>query len=117
MDSLTETVFQELFATPKNRNCAFEVREVQFENNLPTGKPAIKIAHETILAQGYSKISATKEDHIDYSRIHSDGRIEYRTLRWDPAAKRIAPESISDPHFEDPFPSEIVEGIPIGLQS
>jgi len=115
MDQLTTAVFQELFATPENRTCGPDV-EVKFDGGTPFGTAAIEVAHEAILAQGYSKISATSEDRICYSRLRSDGSIEYRSLRWAPSEKRITPDAITDPHVEDPFPSSVIEGFPIGIE-
>jgi hypothetical protein len=117
MDTLTTTVFQELFATPGNRSfVGSDVPEPEIKSGKPAGMPAVKIAHETIISQGYSKISQSEDGEICYSRLKTGGQVEYRSLRFNPGKKRITPESVSDPQVEDPFPSEIVEGFPIGIQ-
>lgn len=116
MDSLTTTVFQELFATPKERDHADpSVPEISIEDGVPRGQPAVKIAHEAIIAQGFSKIKMS-DRKICYSRLNADGGIEYRSLEFDPGEKKITPESITDKTIEDPFPSKVVEGFPIGIQ-
>jgi len=116
MDTLTTEVFKELFATaPERSHASSSVSAIEFEDGTPRGKAAIEVAHETIIAQGYSKISAPANKEICYSRLRPGGAVEYRSLCWD-EEKRITPGSITEPREESPFPSTLVEGFPIGIQ-
>jgi len=116
MDTLTTEVFKELFATaPERSHAPSGAPEIEFEDGTPRGKAAIEVAHEAIIAQGYSKISTPANEEICYSRLQSGGAVEYRSLCWD-EEKRITPGSITEPREESPFPSTLVEGFPIGIQ-
>lgn len=115
MDDLTTLVFQELFKLPEERSHASaEIPEVEIQGEHPAGTPAIRVAHNTILSEGFSKVMGPTDGRIDYSRLRTDGTIEYRSLTWG-ENKKITPDSITDSHTEDPFPSEIVEGTPLGM--
>lgn len=115
MDDLTTAAFQELFELPAERTRASEdLPEVTIEGEFPAGTAATRVTHEAIISMGFSKVMGPSDKKIDYSKLRSDGSIEYRSLTWD-EEKRITPDSITEPTIEDPFPPKVVEGTPLGM--